>query len=129
MKILYLLQDLPYPLTNGVRVKVFNLISYMTKSHECHIVSFGDEDLHARALALQQKVPGVRVLNLYPLCSGLQLQLSRLAYFVRGKPVFLARWHDKGFAKTVRQILKTTQYDVIHLDALAMARTDKQYQQ
>jgi glycosyltransferase involved in cell wall biosynthesis len=121
MKILYLLQDLPYPLTNGVRVKVFNLISYMTKSHDCHILSFGDEDLHARALAFQKKVSGVRVLNLYPLCSGLKLQLGRLAYFVRGEPVFLARWHDDAFATTVRQILKTTQYDVIHLDALAMA--------
>jgi glycosyltransferase involved in cell wall biosynthesis len=47
--------------------------------------------------------------------------LGRLAHFVRGEPVFLARWNDKAFAETVRQTLETTQYDVIHLDSLAMA--------
>ncbi len=119
MKILYLLQDLPYPPTNGVRVKLFNLISYMAKNHECHILSFGDNDLHAREF--QQKVPEVRILNLLPLCSGLKLQMGRLAHLMRGEPVFLARWDDKAFAKKVKEALGATYYDVVHLDALGVA--------
>lgn len=121
MRILYLLQDLPYPSTNGVRVKLFNLISYMAKSHECHILSFGDKDLHARALEFQQKVPGIEILNLFPLSSGFALHLKRLSYLLRAKPVFLARWNNNAFAKAVRQALESTHYDVVHLDALGMA--------
>ncbi len=121
MRILYLLQDLPYPLTNGVRVKLFNLISYIAKSHECHILSFGDKDFHSRAQELQEKVPNIRILDLFPLNSGLALHLKRLNCLLRRKPLFLARWNNNAFAKAVMQTLESTQYDVVHLDALGMA--------
>ena len=121
MRILYLLQDLPYPPTNGVRVKVFNVISYMAETHECHILSFGDKNLRSRAQEFQQKVPGIRILNFFPLCSGLKLQLSRLAHLMHGEPVFLARWDDKAFAKRVEEALGATRYDLVHLDALGVA--------
>ncbi len=121
MRILYLLQDLPYPLTNGVRVKLFNLISYMAKSHKCHILSFGDKDLHSRALELQKKIPGIQILNLFPLNSGFTLYLKRLNCLLHRKPLFLSRWNNNTFAKVIRQTIEVTHYDVVHLDALAMA--------
>src|SRR4030066_1377616 len=103
MKILYLLQDFPYPLTNGVRVKVYNLISYMARRHECHILSFGEKDLHLNSLKFQEKVPGVKIINVFPLCSNIRLQLGRIAHFMLGEPIFLARWNEKAFFKAVRQ--------------------------
>lgn len=121
MRLLYLLQDLPCPPTNGVRVKLINLISYMAKSHECHILSFGDKDLHSRAQELQQKVPGIQILNLFPSNSGFALHIKRLSCLLRAKPLFLARWNNNIFAKAVRQALESTHYDVVHLDALGMA--------
>lgn len=121
MKILYLLQDIPYPLTNGVRVKVFNLISYMARSHECHILSFGEKDLYSRALGFQEKVSGLKIINLFPLCSRLKLQSSRTAHFIHGEPIFLARWESMAFNKALQQALSVTRYDAIHLDGLGMA--------
>ncbi len=122
MKILYLLQDLPYPITNGVRVKVFNLIEFMSREHECHILSFGNNDSHARALEFQKKVPGVKIIDLLPTRSGLMLQLRRLFHFVRGEPLFFARAWSKTFAAAVRNALKDAEYDLIHIDALAMSQ-------
>jgi glycosyltransferase involved in cell wall biosynthesis len=39
-----------------------------------------------------------------------------------GEPVFLARWNQKNFIKAAKNILKTTNYDLVHLDSLGMAK-------
>ena len=121
MKILYLLQEIPYPLTNGVRVKAFNIISYMSRSHECHIITFSDDDTDSRMKAFRREVPGVKFLGHFHKCSGLNLHLGRLIQFVRGQPVFLARWNRKPFARMVQKAVETTCYDVVHLDSIGMA--------
>lgn len=98
------------------------MIQFMSRQHECHILSFGDIDSHARAMEFQIKVPGVKIIDLYPTCSGLMLQLRRLFHFVRGEPLFLARWWSNAFAAAVRNVLKGTEYDLIHIDALGMSQ-------
>lgn len=64
MRILYLLQDFPYPATDGVRHKPYNLLSYMARRHECHVLSFGRAADRALVPEWEGKLPGLKVLGL-----------------------------------------------------------------
>lgn len=121
MKILYLLPEIPYPLTEGAVVKVYNIISYMATKHECHVFSFGDGDLIARGESLLERIPGLKIHGLFEKCKGVQLQIQRIIAFLKGEPVFLQRWQSEDFLVALKNHMTTNRYDVIHLDALCMA--------
>jgi len=121
MKILYLLQEFPYPLVGGAAVKVYNLISYMSSRHDCHLMSYGDGDLTAKADSFLKKVPGVKIEGLFDKCNGFRLQINQARSFIKGKPVFLQRWKTREFLSALKNHLRDNAYDLIHLDALAMA--------
>ncbi len=121
MRILYLLQEIPYPLTSGALVKVYNIISHMAAHHECDLLCFGDDDASDKASALERKIPGIRILELFEKKRGMRLQVERLRAVCAGKPVFLPRWQTRKFKTALNRVLSENDYDVIHLDALAMA--------
>lgn len=120
MKILYLLADFPYPLTNGTRVQTFNLLKFMTRDHECFIISFCNDDGHKWIKDFQRALPCVHILGLFPRRSGLGLQVGRILHLLRGNPVFLARWENDAFVRAVGQAFGDTDYDLVHLEGISM---------
>jgi glycosyltransferase involved in cell wall biosynthesis len=120
MRILYLLADFPYPLTNGTRVQTFNLLKYMMDEHECFILSFCNNDGHKWMKDFQRILPRVQILGLFRRRSGLGLQVGRILHLLRGNPVFLARWENNGFVLGVNQALKNRMYDVVHFEGISM---------
>ena len=121
MKILYLLQDFPYPPDDGVRIKTFDLITYMGRKHECHILSFYWGDKGERVEEFRRIVPNVKILGLFSTCSGIDLHAKRFKHLLRGRPVFLSRWDSGTFAHAVQRALIANDYDVVHIDGLALA--------
>lgn len=123
MKILYLLQDVPFPPSDGIRLKVYNVIEYMARDHECHVLAFGETAAHERAIELRKAVPGLRVWGIFPPRKGLRLLLSRVqTTALRLLPPSMGRYQNLGFADTLRGLLQQESYDVIHYDVVNMAQ-------
>jgi len=122
VRILYLLDDFPYPPDNGARIKSFNLISYMSRRHECDVLAFswrGGAD-SAERLAVNQ--PGsVRVLGVFPVRRGPGFFFHAARTLLQGNPVPLARCSSRFFAASLQRALETTHYDLVHIEGLAMA--------
>lgn len=125
MRILYVLQDFPYPPINGMRWKTFNLLNYMVERHECHILSFGDEEAALSSEPWRDSFRDLRVVGVFPQAHGCNLALKRAWQIAKGNPVSLARWCDAGFGRALRQTISRYSYDLAHFDMINMA----QYQQ
>jgi polysaccharide biosynthesis protein PslH len=55
MRILFLSPWLPYPATNGSKLRIFSLLRGLSKEHEIHLFSFIDADSHAEQCSLEMK--------------------------------------------------------------------------
>ena len=122
MKILFLLQDIPYPPSEGIRWKAYNLIRYLANQHECHVLSFGDGDM-VRAKYFLGEVPTVHVIDVIPFPKpGLGLVLKKIGKILRGLPPSLAGYDSQLFRQRLEKTVSECQYDVIHYDIVNMAQ-------
>ena len=122
MKILYILQEFPFPPNNGIRWKIYNLLNYMTKKHECHIISFGMPNELERAEDWCSSLPGLKVLDIFPQPFNLKQRVNQVLEIVKGKPPSLGRWKSHEFANAICRAFKENSYDVVHLDMINMAQ-------
>ncbi len=121
MRLLFLLQDLPYPPSDGIKWKTYNLIRYMSLKHECHILSFGDCDTQLLEDFLGV-MPGVRILGVVPRVKGVELTIKRIGNIFRGLPPSMATYDSKAFYQLLRRAINEYNYDVIHYDIINMAQ-------
>ena len=122
MKILYILQEFPFPPNNGIRWKIYNLLNYMAKKHECHIISFGMPNELERAKDWCSSLPGLKVLDIFPQPFNLKQRINQVLEIVKGNPPSLGRWKSQEFANAICRALKENSYDVVHLDMINMAQ-------
>lgn len=123
MRILFLLQDVPFPRSEGIRLKVYNVLEYMSGDHQCDVVAFADVSANQRGAKLSEALPRVRVIRTFPQNSGYRLFLSR-AYSVGMHllPPSMARYRNLAVARTLRALLHRQAYDVVHYDVINMAQ-------
>lgn len=121
MRILFLLQDLPYPPTDGVRWKPYNVIQHMSREHECHVVAF-QEPGSGRDQAWMEHNPRVKVLATHRTASGARLLVGRVGALLSGRPLSVARWASPSLRAQVRRLAAEGAYDVVHVDMLNLAQ-------
>lgn len=122
MKILYLLSDFPYPPTDGIHWKPFNLLNYIAKRHDCHVLSFGAPNALGQAASWCQSLPRLHVEGLYPFPSGWHLRLLQIRHTSQGDPPSLARVDSRNFANGVKRALGVYGIDIVHCDSLGLAQ-------
>lgn len=111
MRILYVSTWLPYPPSNGARIRAYNLLRCLAAQHEVHLLSFifsPDEE---------QYVPVLRAL-----CADVRIvlhdpfQLSRLRGIVgllSTRPRGVVGTYCQAMAQAVSQVTKVTRFDVL----------------
>ncbi|MCX5792251.1 MAG: glycosyltransferase family 4 protein [Elusimicrobia bacterium] len=123
MKILFLLQDLPFPPSTGINSKAYNVIRYLAaKGWECDVLCFASGEVSARVRAFEKAVPDVRVLGVYPGPSGIMLILNKAFNFIKGLPPSLAEFYSVDFIKALKAASSATKYDVVHYDVINIAQ-------
>jgi len=121
LRILFLLQDLPYPISDGMRQKAFNLLALLAQHHTCDVISFssgGSEQLEATRLAL----PGVNFLATIEAEGALRRSFRALWNVVKLLPPSFARYQNPSFRAEVLQAVESRAYDVVHYDIVNMAQ-------
>lgn len=121
MNILVLLQDVPYPPVDGTRWKAYNALRSLAPAHECHVLSFGDEDAIERAKVLEKELPSVRFLDVVIPSRGRKAHLQRAIALAHLLPPSMGPYLDPRFAAALRQALHQNRYDLAFYDVVNLA--------
>lgn len=121
MRILFLLPDFPYPASTGGRLKVFNILKYMSRNHQCDILCFGDAT-EVELTGLAMTLPGVKVLGVFPPVTGYRKLRLGLGMLARGLPPSFAAFSRPEYRVFLQDILNKSAYDIVHYDIINMAQ-------
>lgn len=116
-----LLQDIPYPPDDGIKIKVYNLLLSVTKNYECHILAFGGNTAYSRAKQLTELIPNVKVLNIIHCEESFFSVIKRLLSVFFLLPPSIAFYANIKFFKLLRKSIKENAYDLIYYDIVNLA--------
>ncbi len=123
MRILFLLQDFPYPPATGINRKVFGLLSYLgSRGLECDVLCFGGPEAAARVPPFEGAIPGVKVLAVVRPASGIVRILKKLLCLLRGLPPSLGGFNSGEFRAALKRAAVDKSYDAVHYDVINMAQ-------
>lgn len=123
MKLLFLLQELPFPPSNGFRQKIFNLISYMGRNHRCDVIALGTQDDLDRSTPWVRQIWGLRILGVFP---PDQVPFLRTKQWFKlllshDSPSWL-RFRSHALKQAIDSALSEENYDAAHVDLQGMAQ-------
>ena len=122
MKILFLLQDIPFPPATGINSKAFNLIKRLSVAGwQCDLLCFATGDCAARKAGLETALPRVKVLAVHAPQSGVGLTIKKALNLFKGLPPSLAEYFSPEFLSSFRAAA-VDGYDVVHYDVINMAQ-------
>lgn len=119
MRILFLSRWYPYPPDNGSRIRIFNLIRYLSMENEVDLVSFTEEPPSAEQLAAVQRWCKRVYTVPYKPFQGNSLK-SMLGYFST-HPRSTLDTFSPAMARQINQMLAKFGYDVVIASQIDMA--------
>ncbi len=118
MKILYLCHRIPYPPNKGDKIRSFNEIKYLSRSHELHLACLADDENDLKFIDdLKRYCSKVH-------CESINKTFSRirgLSGVPFGKPISAGYFHTSKLQAIVDKWLAETHYDAIICFSSAMA--------
>jgi glycosyltransferase involved in cell wall biosynthesis len=121
VRILFLLPDFPYPASTGGRLKVFNILKYVSRSNQCDILCFGQiNELDLTGLATS--LPTVQVLRVFPPVTGIRKLWAGVGAVLQGLPPSFATFSRPEYQAFLQEVLKRNAYDIVHYDIINMAQ-------
>jgi glycosyltransferase involved in cell wall biosynthesis len=121
VRILFLLPDFPYPASTGGRLKVFNILKYVSRNNRCDILCFGQiNELELTGLAAS--LPAVQVLRVFPPVTGIRKLWAGVGAVLQGLPPSFATFSRPEYQVFLQEVLKKNAYDIVHYDIINMAQ-------
>ena len=122
MKILFLSITIPYPPTDGGRIRVMNLLKQIAKKNEVTLLALeteptdreGAEYLHRLGIEVEL-VPHPPHLPPLTVRTGIKALLD-------GKPITVARYDLPDFRQRLHSVLTESTFDLIHYEMLHVAQ-------
>lgn len=116
MKILFLSPSFPYPQDTGAAIRIYNLIRYLSKENEVHLVSFEDRQIEETGLMeLKKYCSSVRLVKLKKYPKLLQLP-EVLIRFLRGEPFMLKYAESDELEKMLSNLSQEQGIDIIQFE-------------
>ena len=121
MKILLLTQVVPFPPDSGPKIKTYNVLRYLARRHDIHLVSFARSAAEAdQAQALRSYCKSVTTVPLR------RSRFRDLGYLIRSlitdRPFLIERDDVSEMRTTVDHLLASQKFDAIHADQISMAQ-------
>jgi len=121
MKILFVTNSVPYPPTDGVRIKTYNLLKQLSKKHELYLLSFyrkGVDSFREISTHLEQLCTIVKLIpHNKKKFRNIGALLNLVNPFV-SKPFFAKEYESEEMRKAVEGFLRNKEIDIIHFDTL-----------
>ena len=122
MKILFLSPTVPFPLTDGGRIRVFNLLKQIAKKSDITLLALETQPTDEEGVAELQQL-GVQV-HLVPNAPTLpRVSLGTLLKaFLKRQPITVARYDLPAYRQKFRELIATENYDLVHYEMFHTAQ-------
>ena len=122
MKILFLSPTVPYPLTDGGRIRVFNLLKQIAQTNEVSLLALETQPTDADSIRHIQDL-GIRG-HLVTNSSTLpRVSLSTLfSAFFKRQPITVARYNVPAYRQKLRELLSAETFDLVHYEMFHTAQ-------
>ena len=125
MNILFITNSVPWPPTDGVRIKTYNLLRMLSSRHKLHLLSFYESGKDEPAKAAQQLSQFCNIVNLIPLKTKKLRKIRSLlntANFFKTEPFFAKEYCGNKMTNSIAEFIKNNLLDIVHFDTICAAR-------
>ena len=126
MKILFLSPTVPFPLTDGGRIRVFNLLKQIAQKSDVTLLALETQPTDAEGVAqLQQLGIQVHLVRNAPTLPRLSLG-TLVTAFLKRQPITVARYALPAYRQKFRDLIASENFDLVHYEMFhtAQFRTD-----
>ena len=122
MKILFLSPTVPFPLTDGGRIRVFNLLKQIAEKSDITLIALETQPTDAEGVAaLQQLGVQVHLVRNAPTLPRVSLR-TLINAFCRRQPITVARYDLLAYRQKFRELIATENYDLVHYEMFHTAQ-------
>lgn len=135
-QVLFLSQIVPYPPHGGVLQRGYNLIRELGREVSIHLLAFvhpdvlpNDATVEDSRVELQKHCAAVEYFPLWPKTSPAHRMVGLAAAAFSSMPFSVLAHRSLAFRRRVSELIATNDFDVIHVDTIALAQfLDRQWQ-
>lgn len=121
MRILFLTQVLPYPLTSGAKIRAYYVLRHLAQRHEITLVSFVRPDDEEAAVG--HLTSFCEAVHTVPMARSLVKNVTSLAEsLVSGRPAIIIRDRLRSMERLLSKLVNERPFDVVHADQTSMAQ-------
>ncbi len=122
MKILFLSPTVPFPLTDGGRIRVFNLLKQIAQKSDVTLLALETQPTDADGVAeLQQLGVQVHLVPNAPTLPRVSFGTLAKAFFKR-QPITVARYDVPTYRRKLRALLANKTFDLVHYEMFHVAQ-------
>ena len=122
MKILFLSPTVPFPLTDGGRIRVFNLLKQIAEKSDVTLLALETQPTDAEGVAeLQQLGIQVHLVPNAPTLPRVSFGTLVNAFFKR-QPITVARYDLPTYRQKFRELVATENFDLVHYEMFHTAQ-------
>ena len=122
MKILFLSPTVPFPLTDGGRIRVFNLLKQIAEKSEVTLLALETQTTDAEGVAeLQQFGIQVHLVPNAPTLPRVSFGTLLKAFFKR-QPITVARYDVPTYRQKFRELITNETFDLVHYEMFHIAQ-------
>lgn len=122
MKILFLSPTVPYPLTDGGRIRVYNLLKQIAQDNEVTLLALETQPTDIDSITrIQQN--GITVHLVEHLHTLPRVSLNTLlSALIRRQPITVARYNVSTYRKKLQELLVSESFDIVHYEMFHTAQ-------
>ena len=122
MKVLFLSPTVPFPLTDGGRIRVFNLLKQIAEKSDVTLLALETQPTDAEGVAELQQL-GIQV-HLVPNAPTLpRVSFGTLVNaFLKRQPITVARYDLPAYRQKLRELITTDTFDLVHYEMFHTAQ-------
>lgn len=122
MKILFLSPTVPFPLTDGGRIRVFNLLKQIAEKSDITLLALETQPTDEEGIAeLQQLGVQVHLVPNAPTLPRVSLR-TLINAFHRQQPITVSRYDLPAYRQRFKELLATEDYDLVHYEMFHTAQ-------
>ncbi len=116
MKILFLSPTVPYPLTDGGRIRVYNLVKQIAEQNDVSLLALETQPTDVESIShLQELGINVHLVANTPSLPRVSLSTLLSAFFQR-QPITVARYNVGAYRQKFKELLSTETYELVHYE-------------
>ncbi len=122
IRVLFLSPTVPFPLTDGGRIRVFNLLKQIATKNDVTLLALETQPTDAEGVAALQQL-GVQV-HLVPNAPTLpRLSVGTLIKaFLKRQPITVARYDLPAYRQKFKELIATETFDLVHYEMFHTAQ-------